>query len=284
MAEPRVVLDRRQYLEAPRWRPDGLYVSDIQGDEVVRVGPDGRMDVIAAQPGLSPCGLGWARDGALLIVSVRSMLLYRASPGGLEVVADLSQVASCITNDMVVDVFGHAFIGQAGADVPGGEPAPPSPLLRVDPDWSVHRAAEELVCANGMVVTDGGRKLLVAETFEDRITAFVLGPDGGLSGRSVWVQLPAGSAPDGICLDAEGAVWAACPYLGEFLRIDVTGTVRESIPVPGRRAIACALGGETGRTLFMVTVDAQDDMADVATTRPSRVEAVEVAVPGVQQP
>jgi sugar lactone lactonase YvrE len=279
-----VLLADRCYLEAPRWRSDGLYVSDIQADEVLKVSLDGSASVVAAKPDLSPSGLGWSKDGSLIVVSVRSMELYRVAPAALEMVADLGEVATCITNDMVVDHYGHAFVGQAGANVPAGETAPPSPLVRVDPDWSVHRAADDLVCANGMVVADHGCTLLVAETFRDRVTAFELSADGELGERSIWAELPSGSSPDGICLDEEGALWVACPFVERFVRLERGGTVKDVIEVSGRRAIACALGGERGTTFFMVTVDASDDMSALGTTRPSRIETVEVGVPGVQQP
>jgi sugar lactone lactonase YvrE len=275
-----VLLDGRAYLEAPRWHDGSLFVSDIAADEVLKATLGGVVTVVASRPGLAPSGLGWAPDGTLLVVSVWAMQLWGLSDGTLHEVADLSSVATAMTNDLAVDGRGHAFVGQAGANLPAGEPAPPSPLLRVDPDGSVHRAAEDLMCANGIAVADHGATLLVAETFRDCITAFSLAGDGSLADRRTWAVLPEGSGPDGVCLDKDGALWVACPFHERFLRVEPGGEVVQEVAVRGRRAIACALGGPRGTTLFMVTTRSDVEPAALAEARASRVEMVEVAVPG----
>jgi sugar lactone lactonase YvrE len=142
----------------------------------------------------------------------------------------------------------------------------------------------DLLCANGIVIADDGRTLRVAETFGDRITAFDLGEDGSLSGQRVWASLPAGHAPDGICLDAEGGSWVACPFAQRFVRIAANGAVTDRIPVPGRNAIACTLGGETGATLFMITWEPTGESHADTEARTSRVEATEVGIPTGGQP
>ncbi len=280
----RTLLDRRVYLEGPRWRDGALYVSDVLADEVLRVTLDGQVDIVAARAGLHPSGLGWAHDGQLLIVAARDRDLLRVVNGKLAPFADLSVAATSLTNDMAVDPKGRAFIGQAGSDIAAGEPLRPAPLVRVDPDGSVHRVGSDLLCANGMVVADGGQTLLVAETFGDRITAFDIGSDGSLSGQRVWAPLPKGHAPDGICLDVEGALWVGCPFAQRFLRIAEGGEKIDEIAVPGRNAIACTLGGEQGTTLFMITWEPTGPSPDASGARTGRVELAEVAIASAGQP
>ena len=219
-ASVEVLLHGRTYLEAPRWHEGALYVSDIPADEVLRVQLDGTVDVIAAQPGLHPSGLGWMGDGTMVAVAVfeRQLVVLDDPPSSpLRSFADLSLVATSITNDMTVDASGRAFIGQAGSNISAGEPVVPAPLLRVDPDGSVHDVGGELLCANGIVVHE--KTLIVAETFADRLSAFDVDASGALHRQRVWAQLPRGYGPDGICLDAQGAVWAACPYAESFVRV-----------------------------------------------------------------
>lgn len=284
-SDARVLLGSRMYLEGPRWRDGALYVSDVRADEVLRVQLDGTATVVASRPGLYPSGLGWTLDGRLIIVSVfDKQLLAVDGDGRLTVFADLAPPATSFTNDMAVDAFGHAYIGQAGSNIAGGEAVLPAPLLRVDPDGTVHDVGGELLCGNGIVITDGGRTLVVAETFGDKLTAFDIDSQGALSNGRVWADLPQGYAPDGICLDVEGAVWAACPFVQKFVRVQEGGTITDEISVPGRNAIACTLGGPDGTTLFMVTWTPTADSPAAATERTARVELAEVAVAASGQP
>ena len=183
---------------------------------------------------------------------------------------------------MVVDRAGHAFIGQFGFDIHGGGKFAAAPLLRVDPDGSAQVAAEALACANGMVVTEDERTLIVAESAAAKLTAFDLAGNGALSNRRTWADLP--TAPDGICLDSENAVWVACPVGDKFIRVHEGGHVSEEVPVPGRHSIACALGGEYGQTLFMLTSETLGNPQESAARRSSKVEMAEVAVRGCARP
>jgi sugar lactone lactonase YvrE len=279
-----ILVGERAYLEGPRWRDGALYVSDVRADEVLRVTPTGDVAVVASRTGLCPSGLGWTREGDLLVVAVQQRALLRLADGTLQPFADLSAIATSFTNDMVVDARGRAFIGQAGSNLSAGEPVRPAPLIRVDPDGSVHAVAGDLLCANGMVVADEGRTLLVAETFGDRITAYSIRDDGVLTDERVWSELPKGYAPDGICLDVEGAVWVGCPFVERFVRVVKGGTITDEIAVTGRRAIACTLGGGRGTTLFLLTWQPTAPTPADSTERTSCIEVVEVAVPSAGQP
>jgi len=229
-----------------------------------------------------PSGLGWDRDGRLLIVSMDDRRLLRFDGTALTEVADLSEIATWHCNDMVVDSVGRAYIGNFGFDLDTPGTAPVSvPLIRVDPDGSIHRAAEELRFPNGTVITPDGATLIIGESYAGCLTAFDVATDGALSGRRVWAKLE-GAVPDGICLDAEGAIWSACPLSGRVLRVIEGGEITDTITVDRRGAYACMLGGPDRTTLYICTADASNPVE----TGPMRgaIEACEVAVPGAGLP
>jgi sugar lactone lactonase YvrE len=280
------LLTDRLYLEAPRWRDGALYVSDIPADEVLRVELDGGSTVIARRDGLHPSGLGWFPDGTMVVVAVMDRQLHAVDvtdAAGVRVFADLTPVASSMVNDLAVDPAGHAYIGMAGSNISAGEPIAAAPLLRVDPDGSVHDVGGELMCANGMVVVDG-HTLLVAETFANRVSAFDILDDGSLSGQREWAALPDGYGPDGMCLDASGAVWVACPFSERFARVVEGGEITDEIIVTGRRAIACTLGGPTGTTFFALTWTPVAPAPSADMPRASQIETYEVEIGSGGQP
>lgn len=248
-----VLLSGRAFLEGPRWRDGLLYVSDMHGDAVLSVTEDGQACTVVEVD--RPSGLGWLPDGSLLIAAMAQRAVLRFDGSELTVHADLSSWAPFDINDMCVDRHGHAFVGQFGYDMWNGARPAAAPLLRVDPDGSVHEAADALRMANGMVVTSDDSTLLVAESVGKSITAFDLAADGSLSNRRVWAELP--DYPDGIAIDAAGEVWVACPVSDKFIRVVEGGDVTRTIDVPGRRATACAVGGSDGEVLFMLTSTTQ---------------------------
>jgi sugar lactone lactonase YvrE len=276
-----VILDGLTFAEAPRWRDGALWFSDFYTHRVLRVGPQGRMEVVAEVPG-RPSGLGWARDGALLVVSMLDRLLLRFAGGELAVMADLSVLATGPCNDMVVDAAGRAYVGNFGFDRHRGESPRTACIARVDPDGRVTRAADDLMFPNGTVITRDGRTLVVAETFANRLTAFDVDAEGALSGRRVFAQLD-GCFPDGICLDADGAVWVADARAPRVLRVLEGGRVERTVPLEaGRCAFACMLGGDDRRTLFVCTNTGSGPA--MAEKTDGRIEAVRVPVPGAGLP
>jgi sugar lactone lactonase YvrE len=265
----------RAFLEGPRWHDGALWVSDMHAHEVLRVTLDGDVTVVATVPG-DPSGLGFLPDGTLLIVSMRDRRLLRHTAEGLSEVADCSGVAPNEINDMVVDAAGHAFISQFGFDFHGGAEYQRAPLLRVDVDGSVHTASEGLRMANGLVTTSDGKTLIVAESTGKDLVAFDLAEDGTLSNSRVWAELP--DYPDGISIDGEDGVWIASPVGDRCARIVEGGEVTDLVDLPGRHAIACALGGADGRTLFVCTSSTHGQPDQSRAERDARVEAVTVAV------
>ena len=278
MSEATTLLGGRAFLEGPRWHDGALWVSDMHAQEVLRVQLDGTVDVVARVPG-DPSGLGFWADGSVLIVSMRDRRLLRMVAGAEpEVLADCSHLAPFEINDLVVDDSGHAFISQFGFDFHGGATFQRAPLLRVDPDGSVRAVSDGLRMANGLVVTGDGSTLVVAESTGKDLVAFDLAADGTLSTPRVWAELP--EYPDGICIDRDDGIWISSPVGDCCARVLEGGEVTDVVDFPGRHAIACALGGEDGRTLFACTSSTLGEPERSRAERSAALELVAVRVPG----
>jgi sugar lactone lactonase YvrE len=278
--ETRTLVDGLRFPEGPRWHDGRFWFSDMHSGVVLAVDDSGRSEVIVEVAG-EPSGLGWLPDGRLLVVSMQDRRLLRLDPDGLSEVADLSALASYHCNDMVVDAAGRAYVGNFGFDLHAGESPAPANLVLVHPDGRNEVAAPDLHFPNGVVITPDGRSLIVGETFGGRLTAFDVAADGTLSGRRVWAQLD-GAVPDGICLDAEGAIWVASPVgKGGVMRVLEGGEITDRIAVE-HEAFACMLGGRDRRTLYICT--APDSNPEKTGDRGGRIEVVEVAVPGAGLP
>jgi sugar lactone lactonase YvrE len=257
-----VVLDGCSFLECPRWHDGRLWVSDFYTNQVLATDGRGGTEVMAEVPG-QPSGLGFLPDGRALIVSMRDRrVLVRDGSGALSEHADLSGAVPAVLNDMVVDETGRAYVGNFGFDLMGGAALRDTVLTRVDPDGTVTTAADGLGFPNGMVILPGG-VLVVAETFAGRLTAFDIDEHGDLSGRREWARFgePPGTddvetaltrlavGPDGICADAEGAIWVADALNARLLRVREGGEILAEVQTP-MGVFACMLGGEDGRTLY----------------------------------
>ena len=280
MSETSILLSDLAFPEGPRWRDGKLWFSDMHSQKVMTVDLDGNAETVLEVPN-DPSGLGWLPDGRLLVVSMRDRKLMRQDPEGLVEVADLSQIATWHCNDMVVDSHGRAYVGNFGADLQGGGDMVPTSMARVDPDGSVHVAAEDLMFPNGTVITPDGKTLIVGESFASCLTAFDVAADGTLSNRRVWAKLE-GALPDGCCLDADGAIWVASPISSEVLRVHEGGKVSRRIPLD-QQGIACMLGGGDRKTLFVLTASTLVP-EEAAEQRGGRIEVVEVDVPGAGLP
>lgn len=280
MTETTVLLDGIYFGEGPRWRDSHLYLSDFYAHEVLRVDLDGNRERVAHVPN-QPSGLGWLPDGTMLIVSMKDRKLLKLTGDGPVEHADLSSVAGYHCNDMVVSAEGRAYVGNFGYNHYVEPEEKTADLARVDPDGSVHRAATGLKFPNGSVITPDGKSLVVGETRGNRLTAWDIGLDGVLSNRRIWADLGQ-SFPDGICLDAEGAIWVADPRLKETIRVREGGEVTHRIPTGDLGSYACMLGGDDRKTLFICTAAGSGPGA--AEARKGRIEYCRVAVPGTGLP
>jgi len=225
----------------------------MHNHQIYRIDERGEKHTVVHVPG-RPSGLGFLPDGDLLYVSMEERALYRHDDRGSRRVADLRALAPGDLNDMVVDGSGRAYVGNFGAEVEPNGARQPTCLVLVTPDGKARVVAEDLAFPNGTVILPGGRTLVVAETMGQRLTAFDIEADGALSGRRCFAELP-GRAPDGIAVDAEGAIWVSCFLSDEFVRVHDGGAISARVDVAGRRAVSCALGGADRRTLFMLTAE-----------------------------
>lgn len=276
-----VLLDDLCFGEGPRWHEGRLWFSDMHDHKVLALGLDGRAETIVEVP-QQPSGLGWTPGGELLVVSMLDRRLLRLEAGELVEVADLSALATCHTNDMVVDARGRAYVGNFGFDlnVEGFE-FRHAEIILVEPDGRARVVADQLSFPNGTVITPDGRTLIVGESFAARFTAFDIAGDGSLTNRRLWAQCESGT-PDGCCLDAEGAIWYASPVSNECVRVAEGGRILDRVPL-AKQAFACMLGGPDRRTLFIAT--ANDSHPErCRQSRSGTIEITRVDVPGAGLP
>jgi sugar lactone lactonase YvrE len=285
MTASEVVLEGLAFGEGPRWHDSRLWFSDMHAHVVHAFDPStGALDSIVEVDG-GPSGLGWDSNGALLIVSMDDRRLLRLdASGSLDEVADLSGYTDHPINDMVVSESGTAYIGSFGFDLHGGETPVNTVILAVDANGSHRVAADDVAFPNGMVITPDGSTLVVGESFGGRLTAFPIAADGSLGEPRLWADLGGGGRfPDGICLDAENCIWIASPGTHECLRVREGGDIVGSVSTGDRLAIACMLGDDDRRTLYMLTSKGLDPQKG-RELRSGRLERARVDVPGAGRP
>jgi sugar lactone lactonase YvrE len=292
-----VAVDGLHFAEGPRWNDGYLWFSDMFGHRVLRHRPgpitEGVMsgtEEVVALPDDRPSGLGWLPDGRLLVVAMKSRMLLRLdSPGHLAVHADLSDVCRGFANDMVVSAGGTAYVGDSGLPE-FGQPGErqPGQVLRVTPDGGVSTVADDLVVPNGCALSDDDGTFILVEAHAGRVTAFDVSPSGELLRRRPFAVIPAEAGAssvhlDGMCLDEEGAIWV-CDITGRrVIRIRAGGEVVQSIPFRVRTPIACVLGGEDRRSLY-VCVSGGGGPIDLASSKTSSIVVAGVDVPGAGRP
>lgn len=262
--------DKRYFCEGPRWHGGRFWFSDFYAHEVCSVGLGGDVRVELSLIEEQPSGLGWLPDGDLLVVGMtKRQVLRRSADNSLGVHTELAGIATFHANDMLVTPEGDAYVGNFGFDLDaflmahgvegllGALATDPSPFLgklaHVKADGTASVAAESVLFPNGMVLLDGGRTLVVAQTLGFELTAFDRAPDGTLSNRRVWASLQeAMVAPDGICVDGAGGIWVANALAPVVIRVEEGGHVTDTVTT-SQNAYACALGGPEGRHLLICT-------------------------------
>jgi sugar lactone lactonase YvrE len=287
----RIVIEDLGFPEDPRWHDGELWFSDMDAGWVFRMSPGGRATQVVQVPG-TPSGLGWLPDGRLLVVSMSDRKLLRLDAEAVREAADLSRLASFRCNDMVVDGEGRAYIGTFGFDFEGLRPFAPGEIILCPPRGVPRVVADGLAFPNGLAITPDGNRLIVSETLGERLTGFDIGPDGSLRNRRVWAALPS-TAPDGISLDAEGAVWVASPVSGAVFRVREGGEVTDRVAV-STQAYSCRLGGPERQTLYITTSYPLPSLFSIKglpapsretpRARMGKIEAIDVKVPGAGFP
>lgn len=236
--------------ESPRWHENRLWFCDWGTQEVIAVDSTGTREVVTRVPTSMPFCIDWLPDGRMLIVSGQEgLVLVQEADGSLATYADLTHIDQGF-NEIVVDGRGNAYVNGGGIDRMFGNEAARGVVALVTPDGKAHKVADDIDFGNGMAVTPDNSTLIVAESYGNRLTAFDIAEDGSLSNRRVWADLH-GDFPDGICLDSEGAVWYGSVPNHRCVRVREGGDVLETIDLD-RGCFSCALGGDDGRTLFML--------------------------------
>ncbi len=281
MPEPQVLLAGLGIPESPRWHQGRLWICNWIDRQVVMVGLDGSREVASAR-GQASLGysIDWLPDGRLVMTGES---LRRQEPSGSMVILDDHPC-----NEVVVDARGITYVNGADFDFAGGQAPVPGYIKRVTPDGDVRRVADDIQFPNGMVITPDDRTLIISESFAGRLTAFDLDADGGLSNRRVFAD---GLGPDGICLDAEGAVWCSAGG-SSVVRVANGGEVLDRVDLREHRApFALMLGGPDRRTLFILTAEWRrgdsitDNLARLTNgPRTGEILTMPVAVPGAGMP
>lgn len=235
------------YGESPRWHDGLLWLSDVHNYRVVALDQDAKPQFVYQVPG-RPGGLGFRRDGSAVVASATDRRLCVLGEDGAREWINLEDTASGPLNDLIVDRHDAVWVGDCGFSFHAGEPQRPGSLIRVDADGNVEVVASDLDFPNGLGITATGDRLIVAETYGQRLTWFHLHGSRTLGSRICTIPLQ--GTPDGLCVDAEDHVWVAMTTLGEFHRVSASGDVTAVVDVAPARAVACVLGGEDRQTLY----------------------------------
>ncbi|MBB5840947.1 SMP-30/gluconolactonase/LRE family protein [Kribbella italica] len=264
--------------ESPRWHDGRLWFAHWIENQIVAVDLDGTVETIDAPvERLMGWSIDWLPDGRL--VTTGDKLRRREADGTFTVLSEQGG------NEIVVDGQGNIYLNGADFDFAGGEAPKPGYIKLVTPGGEIREVAGDIQFPNGMVITPDGRTLVISESFAGRLTAFDVEADGGLSNRRVFAD---GLGPDGICLDAEGAIWVSTGGSG-VLRVAKGGEILQRVDLPEERApFAIALGGTT---LFVLTAEWHadepiTDNLDRLTNGPrtGEVLTLQVDVPGAGRP
>jgi sugar lactone lactonase YvrE len=269
--------------EQPRWHRDRLWFSDWGTQEVLAVDMDGNSEVMLRGRSFPLC-VDWLPDGGLVVVSASEGLLLRQEPdGSLVTYGDLASVSDPpASNELVVGGRGQAYVNGGGFDLMAGEDFAPGIVALVSPDGRARQVADGLAFPNGMLIMPDDRTLVVAESYARRLSAFDIEADGSLSNRRVWAELGEG-VPDGICADAEGAIWYADVPNKRCVRVREGGEVLQTVELD-RGCFACALGGPDGRDLFMVAQEWNGPAGMFQAPRTGQVLTVPAPAPRAGRP
>ena len=262
--------------ESPRWHMDHLWFCNWVAQEVIAVDLMARSEVILHVPSF-PFSIDWLPEGHLLVVSGREgLLLRREADGSLVNHADL-RILSRGWNEIVVDGRGNTYVNASGFDLMAGEAFAPGIVALVARDGLVRQVTDGFAFPNGMAITPDNATLIIAESYAKRLTAFDIAPDGSLSNRRVWADLGDG-VPDGICIDAEGAVWYADVPNKRCVRVREGGEVLQTITVD-RVCFACMLGGADKKMLFVLAAEWHGPANMVGAVRTGQVLFVDAPAP-----
>ncbi|MEC7810023.1 MAG: SMP-30/gluconolactonase/LRE family protein [Actinomycetota bacterium] len=257
MTSPELLIGGLDFGEGPRWHDGLLWYSDFFQHRVYTVSTDGKRETVLDLGSEQPSGLGWLPNGDLLVVAMLKRQLVRYDGQKTSVHADLSDIATWHCNDMVVSDSGVAYVGNFGYDYGSDAEPKTADLAAVFPDGRKIVATTNLNFPNGSVITPDDKTLIVGETFSCRYSAFSILPDGKLSEGRLWAEMP-GRLPDGCTLDSENGIWFADAFSTQVVRVVEGGEITDVIDLP-QRTFACMLGGDDGKTLFILTASSDPE-------------------------
>jgi sugar lactone lactonase YvrE len=279
VSEQRIVLEDLVFGESPRWHDGRLWLCDWGAHEILAVDLDGTRELVAELPSF-PFSIDWLPDGRLVVVADGA--LFVEEDGAMVPWLSLIDLSDRPWNEIVVDGNGNTFLNGIGFDLMAGEKPGPGLIAVVTPDGSVRQVAGALAFPNGMVVTPDSTTLVVAESYAARLTAFDIEPDGSLVNRRVWADL-GDAAPDGLCLDEDGAIWYADVPHRRCVRVREGGEVLQTVELD-RGCFACALGGDDRRTLLMLAARWVGTVGVEGEDRTGRVVAIDAPAAGAGRP
>jgi sugar lactone lactonase YvrE len=277
--QPRPLVTDGKYFEGPRWHDGKLWFVDSLAMKLLRVSLAGACETVCELPGIAG-GIGFLPDGDAIITSMFDRKLLTFANGKVSVLRDLSSVAAGTIDDMVIDRMGRIYVGDLGFDLMKGGSHEHGQIIMIAPNAEARVVARDLRFPNGIAVSEDGSRLVVAESDGNTLADFHIAKDGSLDLQGRFGSF---TEPDGICLDREGAVWTSVFQEDVFVRVDSTGTVLDRILVTGRRAVACALGGDDRRTLFCISADTTHEDLMRGKSH-ARIDTVHVEVAGAGFP
>ena len=279
-AQPKILMSDLMFGESPRWRDGRFWVSDWSAHEIIAIDDDGRHEVVVRERSFPLC-MDFLPDDRMIIMSGRRVL-RREPDGTLVLRADLGSLSKFGWNEIVVDGRGTAYVNNPGFDLMAGAAFAPGTIAMVAPNGSAREVADGIAFPNGMAITPDNSTLIVAESYGRTLTAFDIAPDGGLSNRRVWAHLDDG-VPDGICIDADNAVWYADVPNKRCVRVREGGEILASIDLD-RGCFACMLGGVDRKTLLLVATEWRGPAGLADGRRTGQVLTVAAPAPGVGWP
>lgn len=273
-----------KFTESPRWHGGKLWFLDIHDRRIKAADLDGRLETTVELPFI-PNAFGFRRDGSIVVGDAMQRTIHRRDGTTLQPLVDLGGMTTFCLSDGIVDAQDRMYVGDIGYNFfdPANKPVDTCVIACVDLDGRARIVAKDLSFPNGIVITPDGRTLIVGETMGHRLTAFDVQADGSLGHRRIYAQLPEDVTPDGIALDAEGAVWLANPE-GKYgaLRVREGGEIVERVELD-TECYAVMLGGPERRHLFICGSDSHDP-AQIAKAPSATLRVVEVEVPGAGVP
>jgi sugar lactone lactonase YvrE len=248
------VADGFAMAEGPRWKDGAIVLTDIHADAIKQIDVSSGIVTTLVQLDSPPISTGFMSDGSLLISSLTAQRVWRYDDGALDRYADLSGISEYDWGDIVVDAQDRVYIANQGISYPRKMPERiDSRIYLLSGIDGPQEVATGFLYANGLAISPGGGQLIVAESFGHRLWRLPIRDNGSLGTRTLIAAFTDVDRPDGICCDAEGAVWSANATGREVVRCAIDGSVTERISTGTDLAIGCILGGADGRDLYITT-------------------------------